>query len=88
MRSRLLPLLAIALLLTACGSKLTSENLQKIQNGMTTDEVKAILGKPTDVQSQSALGISGTTFIYHTNSSDVKIVFLNDKVMAKEGEFK
>ena len=87
MRS-ILPLIVAALLLAACGSKLTETNLQKIHNGMTKDEVKAILGTPTDVQSSGALGITGTTYTYHTSSSDVKITFLNDKVMATEGEFK
>ena len=74
-------------LLTAC-SKLTETNLEKIHNGMTTDEVKAILGTPTDTQAGSALGITGTTYIYHTSTSDVKITFLNDKVIATEGDFK
>ena len=76
------------LLLTAC-SRLTEDNLQKIHNGMTTAEVKAILGEPTNSATSSALGIvSGTTYTYHTSSSDVKITFLNDKVIATEGEFK
>lgn len=78
---------AAFLLLTAC-SKLTEANLQQIHNGMTTDEVKAILGTPTDTQSGSVIGISGTTYLYHTSTSDVKITFLNDKVIATEGEFK
>jgi outer membrane protein assembly factor BamE (lipoprotein component of BamABCDE complex) len=78
---------AALLLLTAC-SKLTEDNLQKVHNGMTTDEVKAILGNPTDTQSGSVIGISGTTYVYHTSTSDVKITFLNDKVIATEGEFK
>jgi hypothetical protein len=78
---------AVLLLLTAC-SKLTEANLEKIHNGMTTDEVKAILGTPTDVQSSGVLGITGTTYAYHTSTSDVKITFLNDKVISTEGEFK
>jgi major membrane immunogen (membrane-anchored lipoprotein) len=80
--------MASILLLTAC-SRLTEDNLQKIHNGMTTAEVKAILGEPTNSATSSALGIvSGTTYTYHTSSSDVKITFLNDKVIATEGEFK
>jgi outer membrane protein assembly factor BamE (lipoprotein component of BamABCDE complex) len=81
--------LAVTLLsLTAC-SKLTEDNLQKIHNGMTTDDVKAILGEPTSSQTGSALGIiSGTTYVYHTSTSDVKITFVNDKVVTTEGEFK
>jgi hypothetical protein len=76
------------LLLTAC-SRLTEANLEKIHNGMTSAEVKAILGDPTSSETGSALGIiSGTTYTYHSGSSDVKITFLNDKVIATEGEFK
>ena len=81
-------LIATALFLAACGSKLTEDNLQKIHSGMTTDEVKTILGTPTDVQSSGALGITGTTYTYHTDKSDVKITFLNDKVIGTEGDFK
>jgi outer membrane protein assembly factor BamE (lipoprotein component of BamABCDE complex) len=80
--------LAAVMALNACGSKLTEDNLQKIHNGMTTDEVKAILGAPTNVQSTGVFGVTGTTYIYHTDTSDVKITFLNDKVIATEGEFK
>ena len=80
--------LAALLLVTAC-SRLTEDNLQKIHNGMTTAEVKAILGEPTSSQTGSALGIiSGTTYIYHTDTSDVKISFVDDKVIATQGEFK
>ena len=84
------PIFAIAalLLLTAC-SRLTEANLQKVHNGMTTTEVKAVLGEPTSSATSSALGIiNGTTYTYHSGSSDVKITFLNDKVIATEGEFK
>jgi hypothetical protein len=78
-----------ALLLLAACSRLTEDNLQKIHNGMTTDEVKAILGTPTDVQTSNVLGVvSGTAYTYHSGSSDVKISFVNDKVIATEGDFK
>ena len=74
--------------LAAC-SKLNQDNLDKVQNGMTTAQVKAILGEPTSSDSSNALGIvSGTTYVYHTDKSDVKITFVNDKVIATEGSFK
>jgi len=90
MKKLLTPFLAVAtLLLVAACSRLTEDNLQKVHNGMTTDEVKAILGDPTSSDSSSALGIiSGTTYTYHTSTSDVKITFVNDKVITTEGEFK
>ena len=72
--------------LAAC-SKLTQDNLSKVHNGMTTDEVKALLGEPTNSSSGSFLGQSGTEFTYHTDKSDVKIDFVNDKVIATSGSF-
>jgi hypothetical protein len=80
--------MATLVLVTAC-SRLTEDNLQMVHNGMSTADVKAILGEPTSSETSSALGIiSGTTYTYHTNASDVKITFVNDKVVATEGDFK
>ncbi|HUB66259.1 MAG TPA: outer membrane protein assembly factor BamE [Candidatus Methylacidiphilales bacterium] len=86
-RTFLAAILIATLGLNAC-SKLTEANLEKIHNGMTTDEVKTILGDPTSVQSSGVLGITGTAYTYHTSNSDVKITFLNDKVISTEGDFK
>ncbi len=80
-------ILAAALALVACTSKLNDENLRKIHSGMTIDEVKAILGNPTDVQTADMLGFKGTVYLYHTKSADVKITFLDNKVMSSEGNF-
>jgi outer membrane biogenesis lipoprotein LolB len=82
-------LLAVAalVLITAC-SRLTEDNLQKVHNGMTSAEVKDILGEPTSSQTGGALGITGTTYTYHTSTSDVTITFVDDKVITTEGEFK
>jgi uncharacterized spore protein YtfJ len=81
-------LLAVAalVLITAC-SRLTQDNLQKVHNGMTTADVKTVLGEPTDAQTKSVLGISTTTFTYHTGTSNVAITFIDDKVIATEGSF-
>ncbi len=72
--------------LSAC-SKLTQDNLEKVHNGRTPDEVKALLGDPTSSSSGSFLGQSGTEFLYHTDKSDVKIDFVNEKVIATSGSF-
>jgi outer membrane protein assembly factor BamE (lipoprotein component of BamABCDE complex) len=78
---------AALFLVTAC-SRLTEDNLQKVHNGMSSADVKAILGEPTSSQTGSALGlVSGTTYVYHTDTSDVKITFVDDKVIATEGQF-
>lgn len=83
---RTLLLFAAIVALAAC-SKLTQDNLSKVHNGMTTDEVKALLGEPTSSSSGSFLGQSGTEYLYHTDKSDVKIDFANDKVIMTSGSF-
>ncbi len=54
---------------------------------MTSAEVKGILGDPTSSETSSLLGISGTTYTYHTDKSDVKIIFVDDKVTLVQGNF-
>ncbi len=77
----------IALVVITGCSRLTQDNLQKVHNGMTTADVKAVLGEPTDSQTKALLGISTTTFTYHTGTSNVAITFIDDKVIATEGSF-
>jgi hypothetical protein len=90
-----LTILCAGLFFTAC-SKLTENNLQKVHNGMTTTEVKAILGAPSDWGTaeygsvSNKIVVSDTThvdYVYHTDKSDVKITFVDDKVIATEGQF-
>jgi outer membrane protein assembly factor BamE (lipoprotein component of BamABCDE complex) len=86
MHLRTLLLFTAVAALAAC-SKLTQDNLEKVHNGMSTADVKALLGEPTSSSSGSFLGQSGTEFVYHTDKSDVKIDFVNDKVIATSGSF-
>ena len=72
-------------LLAGCGSKLTSENLGKVETGMTEQQVKEILGSPTRVETGTVLGVTGTTYYYKSGDKEVKIVFVNGKVMTKAG---
>lgn len=77
--------LSLSLLLIACGSSLTAENLAKIETGMSEDQVRAILGKPTEIETASFLGVSGTTWNYKKGSNQVKIVFINGQVFQTSG---
>ncbi len=74
-------------LLVACGSKLTSANLDKVQNDMSPAQVKQILGEPTETKTNSAMGLSATTYVYKKGNTEVTITFVNDKEMAKQGSF-
>ena len=78
MRTRALVLVAL-LLLAAC-SKVTQENFAKVQDGMTEQEVTAILGSPTESSSGSILGISGTSSKWSSGDALITIRFVNGKV--------
>ena len=70
---------AAILLLAAC-SRVTQENFSKIQDGMTEQEVTAILGSPTESSSGSILGISGTSSKWAGGDATISIRFVNGKV--------
>lgn len=84
MKLRALAFAAI-LLLAAC-SKLTQENFAKVQDGMTEQEVAAILGKPSESSSSSLAGVTATASRWADKEAAITIRFLNGKVMLKNYE--
>jgi hypothetical protein len=81
MRARALAFAAL-LLLAAC-SKVTQENFARIQDGMSEQDVTAILGSPSQSSSGSILGISGTTSKWTSGGSEITVRFVNGKVALK-----
>jgi len=75
-------LLVACLLLAAC-SKVTQENFARIQDGMTEQEVTAILGSPAETSSGSMLGISGTSSRWTGGDAVITVQFVNGKVALK-----
>jgi hypothetical protein len=73
---------ALVVLVAAC-SKVSEQNFAKIQDGMTEEEVSAILGKPTEAQSVAVLGVSGTTSRWEGNGAVITVRFVNGKVALK-----
>jgi hypothetical protein len=73
---------AAAVLLAAC-SKVTPENFARVQDGMSEQEVSAILGSPAESSSTSVLGISGTTSKWAGGGAVITIRFVNGKVALK-----
>ncbi len=71
--------------LAACQPKLTSENLAKVTNGMGIQEVEKILGKPTAVETQEIPLLSRTIYTYESGEDFVKLVFVNNNLISKEG---
>lgn len=68
---------------------LTQENLDKVQTDMSSQQVKAILGEPTESKTEPIPIVGGTktTYIYSTDKDRVVIVLKNDTVQTKEGTF-
>jgi len=81
------------LALNACGGgspfTLTRANVDKIQQDMSSKEVKSILGEPTETKSEPIPIVGGTktTFVYTNKEDRVVIVLKNDNVQTKEAHF-
>jgi hypothetical protein len=83
MRQSIAAVLA-ALLLAACGSKVSAENFERIRNGMTQKEVVAILGEPTETSAISIGELSGGMATWQDGNTVISVQFVNDKVQAKQ----
>ncbi len=70
---------AAVVLLAAC-TKVTQENFSRIRDGMTEQEVTAILGSPTESSSGNILGVSGTSSKWAGGEATITIRFVNGKV--------
>ena len=79
--SVLLVLIAVSLLAVGC-SKINKENYDKIQVGMTYDEVEAILGTPDE-----AKDVIGTkSCVWGKAPKTISIKFVGDKVVFHSAE--
>ncbi len=74
--------LILVFLLAAC-SKVSEENYRKVEEGMTEEQVVAILGKPTESSSVSVLGIGGTVSRWESGDAVITVRFVNGKVGLK-----
>ena len=74
--------LALLLALAAC-SKISQENFAKLQDGMSEQEVTAILGSPTESQSASVLGVSGTVSRWASGDAVITVRFVGGKAALK-----
>jgi|SRR5688572_3159372 len=74
--------LVLLLALAAC-SKVNQENFAKVQDGMTEEQVTAILGKPTESSSVNVLGVSGTSSRWVSGDTTIVVRFVGGKVALK-----
>jgi hypothetical protein len=45
-----------------------------------------VLGEPSEQELKSFSGLSGATFIYRNKNIELKVIFVNDKVVATRGD--
>ncbi len=81
MKTWLMAALAAAVL--ASCAKITQDNFAKIHEGMTEQEVIALLGEPTEANSVNVLGVSGTSARWAGNDAEITIRIVNGKVALK-----
>jgi hypothetical protein len=90
-------LVVICITLTGCAkSKITKENYDKIENGMSLDDVEAILGPGSPVgggsliAAQAGVDVTGgarpsssVQYIWESGQSSITVTFRQDKVTGK-----
>ena len=77
--------MVICMSLVSCsGSKISQENFEKIQTGMSMTQVTAILGEPTESSSVDVAVFSGTVSKWKAEGITITIQFVNGKVVAKQ----
>ena len=76
-------LFLLLFVLVACGSKATESNYAKIEIDMTEEQVKSLLGAPTESSSINVAGLSGTSLKWVGKEGTINVQFLNGKVKAK-----
>ena len=75
--------LALLLATAAACSKINEDNFGKVRDGMSEQEVLALLGTPTESSSVSVLGISGTASKWVAKDAVITVQFVNGKVRGK-----
>lgn len=76
-------LMIAAIALVACG-KINRDNFDKINDGMSKQEVIQLLGEPTESSSASLLGISGGNAVWRDGKTEISVQFFNNKVVGKQ----
>jgi hypothetical protein len=80
---RVTSLILLLFALVACGSKVSESNYAKIEIDMTEEQVKSLLGSPTESSSINVAGLSGTSSKWVAKEGTINVQFLNGKVKAK-----
>lgn len=75
--------LAATFLLAGPCSRINQTNFDKVENGMSYEQVVKILGQPKDQKSVGVGPLSASTAEWRDGDAVISIQFLNDKVQLK-----
>lgn len=79
--------------LTACGKRVTDANLDCVKPDMSSKEVESILGQPTLIKTHELTlqtemkTLPAQRYYYEQAGRTVELVFVNDKLVGKNGSF-
>lgn len=76
-------LLITGLLLSACGDAVNRANYERIETGMSQEQVFAVLGEPDEFNSIELGELSGATARWTGRKQTINVTFTNEKVAFK-----
>ena len=76
-------MLLLSAALSACGSKVSMENYDKIAEDMKEEEVTRILGIPSESRSTTAETYTSTQSKWRGDKGTIVVMFLNSEVQKK-----
>ena len=83
----------VMLAFTACGKRVTDSNLDCVKPDMSAKEVESILGQPTSIKTHELTlqtqmkTLPAQRYYYEQNGKTVELIFVNDKLIGKNGTF-
>ena len=90
---KILSVLSLVFILAACGGgspiTLNQDNFNRLHDDMSQAEVTAIMGQPTTSNTEPIpiVGGTATTYTYRNDTSNVTLVFKNNLLKEKHGDF-
>ena len=84
---RAVSLLFVLFLIVSCGKKIDQSTYEQIKKEMTMDQVKDLLGEPTESKSAGIGPLSGSLTSWKDGDKAITVTFVNGKatIIAKTG---
>ena len=77
-------MIALVIVVSCAGKRLTKANVDEVAEGMAKKQVESILGPPTNIDNKDFVIMKKTTYVYRQGKDTVTIIFKDDKVTDKQ----